>query len=253
MELTKDESNPDIISSSQIGQDLWVIDTLNFKKNGYFLDLGALDGKTHSNSLMLEKKYGWNGICIEANPEVFPMLSSNRNCMCVNSLLDNEDDMVKEFHCADELSYVENENRSMTLEQLKLLLKCNNMPYKSVMMKTRTISKVLEIYNSPYVIDYMSIDIEGKELDILKTFPFDDYHVNTITVEHNAPHIGEKYRLEIRKILEDNDFVFVKGNDDIHNWGHGPIEDFYKNKIILVTDPDEGTVVKVTQYILPES
>ena len=249
----KDNSDNEIISSSQIGQDLWVIDTLDFKKNGYFLDLGALDGRTHSNSLMLEKKYGWNGICIEANPEVFPMLSSNRNCMCVNSLLDSENDVVKEFHCADELSYVENENRNMTLEQLKLLLKANNMPYKSVLMKTRTISKVLDIYNSPYVIDYMSIDIEGKEIDILKTFPFDDYHVNTITVEHNSPHIGEKYRMEIRKVLEENDFIFVKGNDDIHNWGHGPIEDFYKNKSILVTDPDEGTVVKVTQYILPEN
>lgn len=249
----KDKSNEDIISSSQIGQDLWVIDTLNFKKNGYFLDLGALDGRTHSNSLMLERKYGWNGICIEANPDVFPMLSSNRNCMCVNSLLDNINDAVKEFHCADELSYVENENRNMTLEELKFLLKQNNMPYKSVMMKTRTISKILDIYNAPYVIDYMSIDIEGKELDILKTFPFDDYHVNTITVEHNAPHIGEKYRLAIRKVLEDNDFIFVKGNDDIHNWGHDSIEDFYKNKSILVTDPDEGTTVKVTQYILPES
>ena len=249
----KDKSNEDIISSSQIGQDLWVIDTLNFKKNGYFLDLGALDGRTHSNSLMLERKYGWNGICIEANPDVFPMLSSNRNCMCVNSLLDNINDAVKEFHCADELSYVENENRNMTLEELKLLLKQNNMPYKSVMMKTRTISKILDIYNAPYVIDYMSIDIEGKELDILKTFPFDDYHVNTITVEHNAPHIGEKYRLAIRKVLEDNDFIFVKGNDDIHNWGHDSIEDFYKNKSILVTDPEEGTTVKVTQYILPES
>lgn len=249
----ENKSNEDIISSSQIGQDLWVIDTLNFKKNGYFLDLGALDGRTHSNSLMLERKYGWNGICIEANPDVFPMLSSNRNCMCVNSLLDNINDAVKEFHCADELSYVENENRNMTLEELKFLLKQNNMPYKSVMMKTRTISKILDIYNAPYVIDYMSIDIEGKELDILKTFPFDDYHVNTITVEHNAPHIGEKYRLAIRKVLEDNDFIFVKGNDDIHNWGHDSIEDFYKNKSILVTDPEEGTTVKVTQYILPES
>ena len=59
--------------------------------------------------------------------------------------------------------------------------------------------------------------------------------------------------MEIRKVLEANDFIFVKGNDDIHSWGHGPIEDFYKNKSILVTDPDEGTVVKVTQYILPES
>ena len=53
--------------------------------------------------------------------------------------------------------------------------------------------------------------------------------------------------------MEENDFIFVKGNDDIHNWGHGPIEDFYKNKNILVTDSDEGTTVKVTQYILPEN
>ena len=64
----------------------------------------------------------------------------------------------------------------------------------------------------------MSADIEGKELDILKTFHL-MITVN-ITVEHNAPHIGEKYRLAIRKVLEDNDFIFVKGNDDIHNWGH---------------------------------
>jgi|TARA_B100000963_G_scaffold361963_1_gene401365 FkbM family methyltransferase len=247
------EKDRDIISSSQIGQDLWVIDTLNFKRNGYFLDLGALDGTTHSNSAMLERKYGWNGICVEANPDVFPMLSSNRECMCVNSLLDSVNNEIKEFHCANELSYVENENRNMTLEQLKLLLLQKNMPYKSILMKTRTISKILEIYNAPFVIDYLSLDIEGKELDILKTFPFDDYHINTITVEHNAPHIGDKYRNEIRKVLEENDFIFVKGNDDIHNWGHGPIEDFYKNKNILVTDSDEGTTVKVTQYILPEN
>ena len=47
--------------------------------------------------------------------------------------------LLREFHCADELSYVENENRNMTLEELKFLLKQNNMPYKSVMMKTRTV------------------------------------------------------------------------------------------------------------------
>ena len=110
-----------LTSSSQVGQDLWIIDTLDFKRNGYFLDIGALDGTTHSNSLMLERKYGWSGICVEANPYVFPMLSSNRHCMCVNSLLDNTDDVIKEFHCANELSYVENENRNMTLDQLKKL------------------------------------------------------------------------------------------------------------------------------------
>ena len=239
-------------SSSQLGQDLWVIDTLNYKKNGYFIDLGALDGQTHSNTLMLENKYDWVGICVEANPYVFPKLSSNRNCMCVNSLLDSEDNKIKEFHCADELSFVENPNRAISLNNLKILLKKKNIDYHSVFMKTRTISKVFEIYNAPYVIDYLSIDIEGMEYDILKTLPFDEYHINLITVEHNSPHIGPSYRNKIRKLLEENDFEFVKGNDDIHNWGHGSIEDFYKNKNIVVTDPSQGTTVKVVQYILDD-
>jgi FkbM family methyltransferase len=237
-------------SSSQLGQDLWVIDTLNFKNNGYFVDLGALDGLTHSNTLMLENKYNWSGICVEANPYVFPKLSSNRQCMCVNSLLDSEDNKIREFHCADELSFVENPNRAIPLEQLKILLKNNKMEYHSVFMKTRSISKVLEIYNAPYVIDYLSIDIEGMEYDILKTLSFDDYHINLITVEHNEPHIGSSYRSKIRKLLEQNNFEFIKGNDDIHNWGHSSIEDFYKNKNIVITDPKQGTTVKVVQYIL---
>lgn len=244
--------NTNEISSSQLGQDLWVIDTMKYKKNGYFVDLGALDGLTHSNTLMLENKYSWSGICVEANPYVFPKLSSNRNCMCVNSLLDSTDNNYKEFHCADELSFVENPNRAIQLEQLKLLLKQRNMEYHSVFLKTRSISKILEIYNAPYVIDYLSIDIEGMEYDILKTFPFDEYHINLITVEHNAPHIGSEYRNKIKELLESNDFEFVKGNDDIHNWGHGPIEDFYKNKNIVVTDQEQGTTVKVVQYILDD-
>lgn len=241
-----------ISSSSQLGQDLWVINTLNFKKNGYFVDLGALDGLTHSNTALLEKKYNWTGICVEANPYVFPKLSSNRECMCVNSLLDSQSNIIKEFHCADELSFVENPNRAIKLDELKALLKTNNMEYYSVFMKTRCISKIFEIYNAPYVIDYLSLDIEGMEFEILNTLPFDEYHINLITVEHNAPHIGNDYRDKIRKLMEDNDFEFIKGNNDIHNWGHGPIEDFYKNKKIVVTDPVHGTTVKVVQYILDD-
>lgn len=247
-----ENSNINLSSSSQLGQDLWVLNVLDFKKKGYFIELGALDGITNSNTLILERKYNWSGICVEANPFVFPMLSSNRNCMCVNSLLDDQNDLIKKFHCANELSYVENKNRNMSLEQLQNLLKLKNIDYKSVLMKTRTISKILEIYNAPYVIDYMSVDIEGMEYDILKSFPFDDYHINTLTVEHNAPHIGEEYRLKIRNLLEQNGFTFVKGNDDIRKWGHGPIEDFYKNNNIILTDPSVGTSVKVTQYILTD-
>ena len=48
-----------------------------------------------------------------------------------------------------------------------------------------------------------------------------------MTVEHNAPHNGTTQQMLIRDILEKNGYQFVKGNDDIHQWGHGPIDDFY--------------------------
>jgi hypothetical protein len=48
-----------------------------------------------------------------------------------------------------------------------------------------------------------------------------------MTVEHNEPHQGPRQQMLIREILENNGYKYVKGNDDIHNWGHGPIDDFY--------------------------
>lgn len=244
------DETAEIQSTSQLGQDLWVIDTLDYKNNGFFIDIGALDGVTHSNTFLLENKYDWNGICIEANPFVLHMLTSNRNCMCVNALLYSKENILKEFHCGNELSFMANKNRNIDINTFKEYLHTKNVDYHKIVMKTSTISKILDIYNAPYVIDYISCDTEGSELEILKVFPFDEYHVNTITIEHNSAHIGTTYQNEIREFLEKNNFEFIKSNDDIGNWKHGPVEDFYKNKDIYLTDTKQGTTVKVTQYIL---
>lgn len=244
-------------SYSQLGQDLWAMSILN-KTNGYFIDIGACDGITHSNTYLLEKKYKWKGICIEANPETCAMLNSNRDCMCINALVDSSDNILKMLHCADEMSFVNNEYNTIDYDKLKLYLNgCNNSNsvkrlYRSVPMKTKTISTILKTYNAPFIIDYISIDVEGMEYDILRKFPFEDYHVNIITVEHNAPHIGPTLRNKIRELLLSNNFTFIKGNDDICNWGHAPIEDYYKNNNIIQTDSNKGTSVKITQYILDE-
>lgn len=236
-----------ISSFSQLGQDLWVIDTLDYKNKGFFIDIGAADGIIHSNTNLLEKKYQWNGICIEANPFLIPMLTSNRSCMCVHALLHSSENEIKDFYCANEISFIDNKNRPLTIEQTKNYVQNNGYQFHAIKMKTSKINKILETYNCPYVVDYISCDTEGTELDILKEFPFDEYHVNVITVEHNAPHIGNKYQKELRSFLEDNEFRYIKGNEDIHNWGHGPIEDFYINKNIYKTD---GTIFKATQYLL---
>jgi len=62
---------------SQLNQDLWVLDTLKHKRNGIFVDVGAFDGINLSNTYLLEKEHGWNGICIEANSESFKKLKSS--------------------------------------------------------------------------------------------------------------------------------------------------------------------------------
>ena len=48
-----------------------------------------------------------------------------------------------------------------------------------------TLTELLERNNAPKVIDFLSIDTEGSELEILTTFNFDKYHFNLICVEHN--------------------------------------------------------------------
>ena len=94
---------------------------------------------------------------------------------------------------------------------------------------------ILQMHMAPSVIDYLSLDVEGHEYEILKDFPFDEYKFRCITVEHNEPHTGPQMRMSIRELLRRNDYVFIKGNDDVHNWGHGPIDDFYMHRSFLPT------------------
>ena len=57
---------------SQAGQDSWVLgEVFNEKRNGYFLDIGAADGVCLNNTYLLEYRYKWSDICVDANPETF--------------------------------------------------------------------------------------------------------------------------------------------------------------------------------------
>lgn len=56
-----------LTSTSQAGQDLIVLDVLNNKTNGYFLDLAAHAAAYISNTFVMETKYNWTGICIDAD------------------------------------------------------------------------------------------------------------------------------------------------------------------------------------------
>ena len=85
--LGKGPRNRHMHYSSHIGQDAWVAECLQFKRDGFFLDFGAFDGETISNTYALEKELGWRGICVEPNPRYYPSLCRCRKCITVNAAL----------------------------------------------------------------------------------------------------------------------------------------------------------------------
>jgi FkbM family methyltransferase len=162
-------------SLSQVGQDSWVFgEAFNGKRQGYFLDIGAADGVTDSNTYLLEKRFDWHGICIEPNPKSFAKLARIRSCICLPACVDSTDGEV-DFTCRGRHGGIVAENT-------------DNKPgsdttLNSLRLKTRSLGAILREHDCPRVIDYLSIDVEGAEDRILSAFPFAEYRFNCLTVE----------------------------------------------------------------------
>jgi FkbM family methyltransferase len=168
-------------SKSQLRQDLFVLSELNFKKDGYFVEFGATNGLDLSNTYLLERDYSWRGILAEPARVWHSELRENRknsivetNCVWKNSnetLLFNETD-------APELSTLDSFSNSDT----HIDFRKNGNKYE---VSTISLNNLLEKHKAPRNIDYLSIDTEGSEFEILNSFNFDNYNIEIITCEHN--------------------------------------------------------------------
>ncbi len=208
--------------NSQIGQDQWVHSLLGNKRDGFFIELGACDGLYFSNTLFFERNLGWSGICIEPNDIYFEKLRENRKCNLSNALIYSESGVLTDFSLCEAASGIPDENIGPFTKKDTIVKKY-----------TSTLEEVLDSFDAPSIIDYFSLDVEGQEYNILKTFPFNKYKFRCLTVEHNEPHVGPDMQMKIRRLLEENGYKYVKGNDDVNNWGHGPIDDFYINPELI--------------------
>ena len=199
---------------SQVGQDKWVCEHFNFKKNGYFLDLGAYDGIDLSNTYYLEKELEWKGICVEASREIYKTLKNNRTNLCVNKAIFKENTKLR-FNAAGMGGRISLLGSEFT-----------------EMIDSTTIELLLKENNAPKVIDYISLDIEGNEYDALLGFPFNEYQVGLWTVEHNLHGGGNGLALKnnIFSILTKNGYHRIKEN--IGTAPQYPMEDWYINKNI---------------------
>lgn len=177
------------LSKSQFRQDLFALKELKLKKNGFFVEFGATDGVSGSNTYLLEKEFGYKGILAEPNPKQRKNISNERDAIIVEECVWTKSGEKLEFVDDGDLSTVN-------------ILKKNENNKSSFLVNTISLTDMLDKYNAPSVIDYLSIDTEGSEYNILLNHDFSKYNFSVITVEHNFTDQREK----IFKLLSKNGY-----------------------------------------------
>lgn len=198
---------------SQVGQDKWVCEYFKYKTNGFFLDIGAYDGIELSNTYYLEKNLNWNGICLEPSPIAFSKLSQQRNCICINKAAYNKNTQLKFFE--DGLGGRIDDNKF------------------SYIVDAIRIDDVLRQNDAPNNIDYISLDVEGGEYNVLLGFPFSEYEVILWTIEHNlhAKTTNRILKANIQNIMNKNGYKIVREN--VGTSPLYPMEDWFINEKYL--------------------
>jgi FkbM family methyltransferase len=174
-------------SNSQLYQDLFVLFQTKEKEHGYFVEFGGADGLTLSNTLLLERKYSWTGIIAEPGIIWHETLLKNRVCKIDKRCVWNKDGVHLTFKqtIVPELSTIDSFSKCDNHKDLR-------NDFISYDVETTTLENLLSNAGAPSVIDYLSIDTEGSEFEILSAFNFDRYVFKIITVEHNYTSMREK-------------------------------------------------------------
>jgi FkbM family methyltransferase len=164
----------------------------------------------------LETKYDWRGICVEPTPSIYNQLVINRpNSHCSDNAVYSVSNATVIFdiaHCSNLLSGI-----SDLIDRHKSRIDASKT---SISVNTITLTDLLDKYEAPKFIEYLSLDTEGSEYEILRVFDFSKYTFGLIDVEHN--HI-EPRRTQIRELLTSNGYDYI---------GPNHFDDMYKHKSI---------------------
>jgi FkbM family methyltransferase len=167
-------------TKSQLSQDVFVLSETGFKRGGYFIEFGATNGVKFSNTHLLEKEFGWTGIVAEPARVWQEDLSSNRNCHIEFDCVWSKTGEALEFNEVDAAELSTIDSFSGSDEHAKTREVGNKYSVTTV-----SLVDMLKRYDAPKEIDYLSIDTEGSEYEILSAFDFDTYRIKIITCEHN--------------------------------------------------------------------
>lgn len=172
---------------SQYGQDQKIDEILKQKENGIFIDIGAHNGIAFSNTYFLEKQRGWDGFCFEPHPRVYNDLVKNRKCKCINKGVGKNADNLEFWEITGYAEMLSGFSPNYSMDHIKRIEReiLNNGGSKDI--KNIEIIGFMDFLLSESIshIDYLSMDIEGGEEEILMSIDFNKIEISVLSIENN--------------------------------------------------------------------
>ena len=187
------------ISESQLLQDVFCALALNEKRNGFFVEVGVGSGRAISNTYMLEKHYGWNGLLVEPNRSSHESIAECRSARLEKRAAASKSGETLNF---EELIDAGEHSRIVGTGG-HTMPGARRTVYE---VQTITLTEILDQNNAPKEIDFLSLDTEGSELDILRGVDFGKYEFSIIVVEHNY---NKKTMNSLNEILCNQGYALV--------------------------------------------
>ena len=186
---------------SELLQEAWVLWRTNAKEGGYFVELGAGDGMNRSTTYVLEWSYRWSGIVAEPHPDFAETLRRNRNCFVSHKCVYGRTGEALDFMAVRDRRL----SRISAIEALDAQEAARKKDFKTINVKSISLNDLLSEAEAPADIDYISIDTEGSELEILRHFDFRRWNVRLFTIDHNF----SARRSELKELLDRNGYTRI--------------------------------------------
>jgi len=186
--------------------------------NGFFIEAGANDGYSQSNTYFLEKRRKWSGILVEGIPELFERARKQRpNSVVYNCALVSSDfpDSTVTMHYANLMSVVEGSLKTDEAQDRHIRdgLDVQHLDRSySVTVPARTLESILDEHPNLPNIDFFSLDVEGYELNVLKGMNLARYKPKYILVEarffEEVSSFLQSYSYEMIEELSFHDYLY---------------------------------------------
>jgi FkbM family methyltransferase len=196
---------------SQFGEDRILAEIFNRKKQGLCIEVGANDGVNDSNTMYFES-IGWNCILIEPNPVLCKMIRASRNATLVEVAASDKNGETSLF-VAEGAERAHGVSTINPAEEALNKIKSYGFTYSEVKVNTRSLNDILENLKIDHQIDFISVDVEGHEMEVLKGFSIEIWKPTVILVEDNSN--CEKF--DVRNYLKNYGYLPFK-RTGVNDW-----------------------------------